>query len=112
MSFTSDNRQYGEYKHKLSVSEMPSHRHGTNDGWDGYSAIDYRIGKSIKFTTLMTNKNISTDSIYQNDSTVTNSVGGSQSHNVNSIHTNGSGGNIPHNNVQPYLVVFFWRRVK
>lgn len=34
MSFTSDNRQYGEYKHKLSVSEMPSHRHGTNDGWD------------------------------------------------------------------------------
>lgn len=95
MSFTSDNRQYGEYKHKLSVSEMPSHRHGTNDGWDGYSAIDYRIGKSIKFTTLMTNKNISTDSIYQNDSTVTNSVGGSQSH----------------NNIQPSLVVYFWKRI-
>ena len=95
MSFTSENRQYGEYKHKLSVSEMPSHRHGTNDGWDGYSAIDYRIGKSIKFTTLMTNKNISTDSIYQNDSTVTNSVGGSQSH----------------NNIQPSLVVYFWKRI-
>lgn len=94
MSFTAQ-KEYGEYKHKLSISEMPSHRHGTNDGYDGYAQWDYRTNTNKKFTSLMTNANISTDSIYQNDLTVTNSVGGSQSH----------------NNIQPSLVVYFWKRI-
>lgn len=94
MSFTVQ-KEYGEYKHKLSISEMPSHRHGTNDGYDGYAQWDYRTNTNKKFTSLMTNANISTDSIYRNDLTVTNSVGGSQSH----------------NNIQPSLVVYFWKRI-
>lgn len=29
-----------------------------------------------------------------------------------SAHTREAGGNEPHNNIQPYMTVFFWRRIK
>lgn len=90
MSFTS-NSEGGEYYHTLSYSEMPAHAHEVGI-WDTSGSLKTN---PWEFMTIYGS--------YHSDS---------QSHNVNSIHTNGSGGNIPHNNVQPYLVVFFWRRVK
>lgn len=90
MSFTS-NSEGGEYYHTLSYSEMPAHAHEV--GIWGTSGV--LTTTPWEFMTI--------NGSYHSDG---------QSHNVNSIHTNGSGNNIPHNNVQPYLVVFFWRRVK
>ena len=90
MSFTS-NSTGGEYRHSLSEVEMPAHGHEVGI-WDSSGPLKT---SPWEFMTIYGS--------HHSDG---------QSHNVNSIHTNGSGGNIPHNNVQPYLVVFFWRRVK
>lgn len=90
MSFTT-NSEGGEYYHTLSYSEMPAHAHEV--GIWGTSGV----------LTTTPWEFMAINGSHHSDG---------QSHNVNSIHTNGSGGNIPHNNVQPYLVVFFWRRVK
>lgn len=90
MSFTS-NSTSGEYYHTLSYSEMPVHAHEVGI-WDTSGSLKTN---PWEFMTIYGS--------HHSDG---------QSHNVNSIHTNGSGGNIPHNNVQPFLVVFFWRRVK
>lgn len=90
MSFTT-NSEGGEYYHTLSYSEMPVHAHEVGI-WDSSGSLKT---SPWEFMTIYGS--------HHSDG---------QSHNVNSIHTNGSGGNIPHNNVQPYLVVFFWRRVK
>ena len=90
MSFTT-NSEGGEYYHTLSYSEMPAHAHEV--GIWGTSGV--LTTTPWEFMTI--------NGSHHSDG---------QSHNVNSIHTNGSGNNIPHNNVQPYLVVFFWRRVK
>ena len=90
MSFTS-NSTSGEYYHTLSYSEMPVHGHEIGI-WDSSGSLKT---SPWEFMTIYGS--------HHSDG---------QSHNVNSIHTNGSGGNIPHNNMQPYLVVFFWRRVK
>ena len=90
MSFTT-NSEGGEYYHTLSYSEMPAHAHEVGI-WDTPGSLKTN---PWEFMTIYGS--------HHSDG---------QSHNVNSVHTNGSGGNIPHNNVQPYLVVFFWRRVK
>lgn len=90
MSFTTG-ATGGEYNHTLSYSEMPDHGHEIGI-WDSSGSLKT---SPWEFMTIYGS--------HHSDG---------QSHNVNSIHTNGSGNNIPHNNVQPYLVVFFWRRVK
>lgn len=89
MSFTS-NSEGGEYYHTLSYSEMPAHGHeigiwGTSGGLKT---------SAWEFMTI--------NGSYYADS---------NSHNVNSIHTSASGSGIPHGNIQPYLVVYFWRRI-
>lgn len=90
MSFTS-NSEGGEYYHTLSYSEMPAHAHEVGI-WGTSGVLETT---PWEFMTIQ-------GSHYADN----------QSHNVNSIHTNGSGNGMPHKNIQPYLVVFFWRRVK
>lgn len=88
MSFTS-NSTGEEYYHTLSFSEMPAHGHEIGIwGTSGTLKTD-----AWKFMTIQ-------GSHYSDN----------KSHNVNSIHTNASGSGTPHANIQPYLVVFFWRR--
>ena len=74
----------GEYKHKLTVAEMPSHNHrqhvaaGTGNA-DGYQRRDYN--------------------------------GEGNSNLYDSLHdTQNRGGDGYHNNLQPYITVYFWRR--
>ena len=88
MSFTS-NSTGGEYYHTLSFSEMPAHGHEIGIwGTSGTLKTDAWEFMTIQGSHYSDNK----------------------SHNVNSIHTNASGSGTPHANIQPYLVVFFWRR--
>ena len=100
MSFTSAGTG-GEYKHQLNYYEMPNHVHVEYAMVEGYpewntftpSAYsmlfgwqrgDYR-GNVTTYHAAKTPLN-----------TTTSDEGGSQSH----------------NNIQPYIVVYFWRRTK
>lgn len=70
--------EFGEYEHKLTVAEMPSHTH---DVAQIRGNIDLDNGGR--------------------DSGTHNSLGSSSP----------TGGDRPHNNVQPSIVVYFWKRV-
>ena len=69
--------EYGEYEHKLTVEEMPTHTH---DVAQRRGDIDLDNGGS--------------------DSGTHNGLGASLP----------TGGDLPHNNVQPSIVVYFWKR--
>ena len=85
MTFTTSNTG-GEYTHKLTVNEMPSHKHGTplNEYYASITNTNTGFGAS-----KVSNPMIGTQSGFG-----TSNVGGDQSH----------------NNIQPYIVVYFWRR--
>lgn len=88
MSFTSGGDTGGEYKHKLTTDEIPSHSHGIGNYVLAFCGSGGKWSPSFTATGSASN---------------TNSTG------VNS--TNKSGGNDGyHNNVQPYITVYFWRR--
>ena len=82
MSFTL-NSNGGEYKHLLTIDEMPSHSHNitlpVSTNWSGNGGEAYQLN------------NRTTDRITKDY-----------------IKTTGNSNS--HNNVQPYIVVFFWRR--
>lgn len=72
----------GEYKHKLVIDEIPSHAHKY------YSPIVQEVSPS---------SNTSTYGNYNKDY---------------KIDSDSVGGDGYHNNVQPYIAVYFWKRVK
>ena len=84
MSFTA-NSEGGEYNHKLSIDEMPKHKHKfilrLNAGIGGYWAIPP--------LTANTGSNLERD-----DPVML------------------SGGDKPHNNIQPYFVAYYWERIQ
>ena len=84
MSFTT-NSSGGEYQHKLTVDEMPSHNHSRDTYTSGSEATGYGLERgSVGFYDRVM-------------------VSGSGD-------TGNKGGDASHNNVQPYITVFFWRR--
>ena len=84
MSFTA-NSSKGEYSHKLTVNEMPSHNHLFPDGTVMDGAPKWEMAPN-------TGKQHVWDSNQWTSKTDT------------------TGDGTPHNNLQPYIVVFFWRR--
>ena len=78
----------GEKTHKLSIDEMPAHRHGLHVGYksSGDGDLNYDI---LWFTHPDPGK------AWWNDFRHINEVGGSK----------------PHNNLPPYITVYFWQRI-
>lgn len=84
MSFTA-NSSGGEYKHQISIDEMPSHNHSRGTYLCSHEASGYGLTRgSVGFADRVI-------------------VSGSDN-------TGNKGGNGRHNNVQPYITVYFWRR--
>lgn len=84
MSFTA-NDTGGEYAHKLTISEMPKHAHKFQGFYNTTSGSPYS-------QYILSRDKVSGDP---------NSVPSSEEY---------VGGNGSHNNIQPYIVVYFWRR--
>ena len=80
------NQTGGEYQHTLTVNEMPSHNHTISSAtlWAWNSS--YPINSS--------------------------EMGGTKSRwNAKSISTDTRGGSQAHNNIQPYVVTYMWKRI-
>ena len=73
----------GEYRHQLAVDEMPSHKHAVELG----DAITSNEGHSISSGGGVM------ENFYENESMAT------------------TGGDMPHNNVPPYLAMSIWKRI-
>lgn len=94
----------GEYQHTLSVGEMPSHNHSarTNTtGWHNHGVQTWNTesvgGNAVSSYATATK----TDYIYVDGN-------GNHSHTVT---INNTGSNQSHNNMQPYLAVYMWKRI-
>lgn len=79
----------GEKQHKLSENEMPGHNHDTLYSNQTYSQL--HSGDILNLPNYVTH---------------TNNV---QSYGY--VTSGYRGGNQPHNNLQPYIVVYRWRRI-
>ena len=85
----------GEYQHILTVDEMPSHRHSSDDYVYGYPTPSAREGRDTECSWV---NNGQPDS--NNPSTGENGP----------IRTSYVGGGKAHNNTPPYLSVYMWKR--
>ena len=86
----------GEYKHKLAQSEMPSHSHWLDATHTAHSFSWGGAGKTVWLNTFAAAGNGS------------GNVANTKENEWN--HTSYDGGNGLHNNVQPYQVIYAWRR--
>lgn len=100
MSFTTDSSG-GEYKHKLLEIEMPKHHHSESLMVKGYP--EWPVQTTDWYGVMI-------------DYSTKNYVAPQQEVHATSTsaftYTGWAGDNVHHNNVQPYIVTYFWRRTK
>lgn len=83
----------GEATHKLTVNEMPSHKHNMDEDAYGGGGFLNRLG------------------IRQDGGGGTHSVPAyAQTNSFSTYVPQATGGSQPHNNMPPYLVVYMWKR--
>lgn len=85
MSFTARTTG-GEYTHKLTAAEMPSHIHDIHSKWDGS-----KENNILNWAVPMVATTVYSDGGWLQDGLPT-------------------GGNQHHNNIQPYVTTYFWKR--
>lgn len=113
--FKTANKVGGEKTHKLSVSEMPSHSHSASEkslkgGVNNISGQDKTWG--LTSSGIFSNWGDTNGFYSTSNRTTTNYKDGFY---LDATHThtigNTGGGNV-HNNLQPYVTCFIWKRVK
>ncbi len=105
----------GAKTHTLTTAEMPAHNHSVDH--DHPAATSSSDGSHTHVITRKGGSGTSTGVVRGNATAAadgTTEAGGSHSHDVNVPNFTGSSGSAgsgtAHNNLQPYLVVFMWKR--
>lgn len=96
-------QQGGERKHQLITSEMPNHKHP-------YQISDRGYGGTIGFSTNQGSlENVAASG--SNLSVIQPQLGVSENETaLGQLHIGYTGGNQPHNNLQPYITCYMWKR--
>ena len=84
----------GEINHKLTINEMPNHRHSSDSYMNGYPV---NVVSPNDYCTWVNRFNSSANAPAQGETGIT-------------IKTSYVGGGLSHNNMPPYLVVNMWKR--
>ena len=129
--FNTINKTGGEKTHTLTINEIPSHNHGipsltgsTNTAGE-HNHLSYYVYGYTGWTGDIPSGNYGF--IYNSDaiqnpssagitglsSSIYSGLGGSHNHTLTTDKstTNSTGGSQPHNNLQPYITVYMWKRV-
>ncbi len=93
----------GEHEHQLSVGELPSHNHNVTVSTSGNHAHTFTFVKEYDAG----GTEPGSASWRSNQGTKTTEQAGTHTHTVTISNT---GSNYPHNNLQPYISVYCWRR--
>lgn len=93
----------GEAKHQLSVDELANHRHSMTANGDHY----HLISRNMDISTEGVNGAPGPDTVgdFNNTNIFKTSTSGNHTHDISSV-----GGDEPHENRQPYVVVNRWKR--
>ena len=94
----------GEATHQLTVGELPSHNHTGSTNTTGEHTHQFQLYGPNGYTHL--NFPSDYDTNYARDKGTTLSAG-NHSHTIN---INNTGSSQSHNNMQPYLAVYMWKR--
>lgn len=92
----------GEYNHVLTVGELASHNHSASSSTAGSHSHSFTINHGWNGLIY-----ISCSDQSWNEGTKSTNDAGSHSHTVT---INSTGSNTAHNNIQPYLAVYYWKR--
>ena len=93
----------GEFVHQLTVGEMPAHSHNglTNTTGEHNHSVNLANDDGTNNSNISSAFNVGSGVAYVNAS-------GNHSH---TLTINNTGSNQPHNNIQPYIAVYIWKRV-
>lgn len=105
-NFSTVEKEGGSSTHTLSTNEIPAHTHGAVSISGTIMTLSYTGSRDTGISTI-------SSSTYNLAKTSSGSNMGSVTHTISSSHTHTSvGGGAAHNNLQPYITCYMWKRIE